>query len=50
MASGIVERYMANIVTKVTIVTTKGYEGWVIKGVVNLTINVTPNIVSVLTN
>jgi len=50
MASGIMERYMENIVTKVPIVTTKGYEGWMIKDIVNLTINITPNIISVVTN
>jgi hypothetical protein len=43
MASGIMERYMENIVTKDTIVTTKWYEGWMI--IVNQTINITVNIV-----
>ena len=50
MASGIMEIYTENIVTKVTIVTTKRCEGWVIKGIVNLTINIAMNIISVVTN
>jgi hypothetical protein len=49
MASGIMGRYLENIVTKDTIVTTKRYEGWMIKGIVNLT-NITANITSVVTN
>jgi hypothetical protein len=50
MASGIMERYMENIVTKDRIVSTKGFEGWMIKSIVNLTIIITKNVISVVTN
>jgi hypothetical protein len=50
MASGIMERYMENIVTKDRIVSTTGFEGWMMKGIVNLTIIITVNVISVATN
>jgi hypothetical protein len=50
MESGIMDRYMENIVTNDTVVTTKGFEGWMVKGIVNVTIIITVKVVRVVTN